>query len=274
MKLQNKVCIITGASGGFGIALSRRLLAAGCKLVLADIDLSRARAPLTSYSEKRNVIFVPCNVSVKSDLDAVFAAAKQTFGRIDVVYNNAGIPETTFFYTDLDDAWRDVIDIDLTCVIQGTRLALTAFAAQGSAGVVVNISSLAGLYPQGLQPIYSAAKAGVISFSRSCAKACQMLPELKGCRVVAVAPSFSPTGIVEKSLHIYPEPLRDALVRGVAKQMVPVDLCIDAFVRAVEDDSLVDSVLRITPEYGIDVIGISGDGKSKDGKGGVAKSKL
>ena len=105
--------------------------------------------------------------------------------------NNAGIGENTPFPINLFDNWVKVIDIDLTAVILGTRLALVHFERyKVKEGVIVSTASLAGLINADFQPVYAAAKAGVVNFCRS-------LGYLKkqGVRVTAICPAFSPTAL-------------------------------------------------------------------------------
>lgn len=115
----------------------------------------------------------------------MFKAAKTHFGGVDIVINNAGIAERTPLWEDDKGFWKKVIDIDLTAVIEGTRLGIQVLREQGRGGVIVNTASLAGLYPQPLTPVYSAAKFGVIGLTRSCKEIGD------GIRVNAVAPRYT-----------------------------------------------------------------------------------
>ncbi|KAF9410499.1 hypothetical protein BGZ94_001630, partial [Podila epigama] len=169
----------------------------------------------------------------------LFAAAFKHFGGVDIVVNNAGIAENAPLWEDDKGVWKKVIDIDLSAVIEGTRLGIEALTKQGRGGVILNTASLAGLYPQPQTPVYSAAKYGVVGFTRS----------FKGfpnnIRVNAVAPSFADTKIIA--------PMKDAVM--AMGPLVSVDMVTDAFMLLIEDDSYSGDIARITPNYGIDVIG-------------------
>eukprot|EP00842_Homolaphlyctis_polyrhiza_P004897 jgi/Hompol1/5408/HPOL_001990-RA len=184
---------------------------------------------LVNGGSKGSAKYVVCDVTKKADLQKLFDEAKSSFGGFDVMVNNAGITEKAEF---------TVIDINLNAVILGTRLALSHLIQEKKQGVIINTASLAGLYPQPYQPIYAASKAGVVQFTRSLSTT----KDLYGIRTVAVCPSFSPTPLIE-GVHIDPA------------YIVPVSLVIDAFMMAISDESLSGDCIRVTPKYGLDVVG-------------------
>ena len=121
-------------------------------------------------------------------------------------------------------------------MIQGTRLAVKQFEIQGGSDYcVINVASLAGLVSTPMTPVYGAAKAGVVNFSRSIGESVKDL----GIRVNTICPSFSPTAMTD--------PLKDMI-----SSWVSVEIVTDAFMMAILDDRLAGDVLRITPKYGID----------------------
>ncbi|RKO83676.1 hypothetical protein BDK51DRAFT_27511, partial [Blyttiomyces helicus] len=229
MQISGKVAIVTGSSSGFGKALAIRLGAKGAKLVLGDIDVKNGQAYADALDKQYpgKVVFARCDVSRKEDVKSLFELAKSKFGSIDIVINNAGIPETSIFHEDATDAWEKVIDIDLTAVIYGTRLALTEMIAAGKGGVIVNTASLAGLVPVYFQPVYAAAKAGVVNFTRSLVR----FGRTHNIHVNAVCPGFSPTGILAKGEKLHGE----KVFRDTTQALVPVETVIDAFVMAIEE---------------------------------------
>ncbi|KAI8588371.1 hypothetical protein HDU89_003607 [Geranomyces variabilis] len=246
MKIEGKTAIITGASSGFGKALAWRIARKGGNVVLGDISAPAGKALTDEINAQhpRRAVFAVCDVTSKKDQEALFTLAKTQFGSIDIVINNAGIGETRVFATDTTDSWLSVLRIDLEAVILGTRLALTHMWENTHGGVIVNTASLAGLYPQPFQPVYAAAKGGVVHFTRSF----DALAKERGIRVNAVCPSFSPTGIVESAKKAYgPE-----IAKFMGSDMVPVELVIDAFILAIEDESLSGAALRVTKQHGID----------------------
>ncbi|KAG0218850.1 hypothetical protein B0O80DRAFT_251579 [Mortierella sp. GBAus27b] len=242
MLVQDKVAIITGASSGFGKALALRLVGKGAKVILADIDVKDGEllaGELNQGKKDKVAYFVQCNVTNYAQQAAMFEAAEKHFGRVDIVVNNAGIAEYTPLWDDAEGIWKKVIDIDLSAVIEGTRLGILALKKQGHGGVIINTASLAGLYPQPVMPVYSAAKFGVIGLTRS------FKDFGSNIRVNAVAPSFSDTKIISQ--------FKEAVMS--LAPLVPVEQVIDAFMMLIEDDSYSGDIARITAQYGITVIG-------------------
>ncbi|KAJ1560397.1 hypothetical protein HK405_007246, partial [Cladochytrium tenue] len=142
--ISGMVAIVTGASSGFGRAITERLASRGARLVLADVSVA-AGETLARELAARGVatIFVRCDVTSSRDLREVFRAAVEKFGRVDICINNAGIGETKSFVDDTEQLdWKKVVEIDLTAVIEGTQLALRQMRAQTgpAGGVVVNIA--------------------------------------------------------------------------------------------------------------------------------------
>ncbi|KAF9277287.1 hypothetical protein BGZ68_009401 [Mortierella alpina] len=253
MHVQDKVAIITGASSGFGKALANRLVGKGAKVILADIDIKdgeRLANELNYNKTEKVAYFVKCDVTNYDHQVEMFKAAEKYFGGVDIIVNNAGIAEKRPLWEDEAGVWKKVIDIDLSAVIEGTRLGVAALKKQGRGGVIINTASLAGLYPQVKTPVYSAAKFGVIGLTRS------FKDFGHNIRVNAVAPSFSDTKIISdvKELIMTMAPL------------VPVEMVIDAFMLLIEDDSYSGDVARITPKYGVSVIGRTVGGTEKKAK--------
>ncbi|KAH6565506.1 hypothetical protein BASA82_000794 [Batrachochytrium salamandrivorans] len=250
MKVSGKIAIVTGASSGFGKALALQLVSRGAKVVLGDISEvagQRLEKELnTKYSG--SALFIKCDVRKKEDMQTLFDSASALYGAIDIVVNNAGIAEKEPFIDSTEDTWKAVIDIDLTAVILGTRMAIAEMiklsnrnGSKGDRRVIVNTASLAGLYPQPQQPVYAAAKGGVVHFTKSLAH----LAKDHHIHVNCVCPSFSKTAILDSSLgKTVPESM-----------LVPIHLVIEAFFLAIEDDTLKGAVIRVTPKYGIDIVG-------------------
>ncbi|KAF8934408.1 hypothetical protein BGZ58_005723 [Dissophora ornata] len=212
------------------------------KVILADIDIKDGE-------RLANELNYGCDVTNYGHQADMFKAAEKHFGGVDIIINNAGIAEKNPLWEDDEGAWKKVIDIDLSAVVEGTRLGIQALKKQGRGGVIINTASLAGLYPQPLTPVYSAAKFGVIGLTRSCKELGDNI------RVNAVAPSDTKiiSGVKELVMTMAP--------------LVPVELVIDAFMMLIEDDSYRGDVARVTPKYGVSIIGRTvGNSKEKKAK--------
>ncbi|KAJ3318978.1 hypothetical protein HDV06_006793 [Boothiomyces sp. JEL0866] len=235
-----KVAIITGASSGFGKQLSIRLVDRGYNVVISDMNDKAGKELESLLNKKRpnSAYYMHCDVTKKPDQEALIKLAVQKYGKLDAMVNNAGIGENIDFTKNVTDNWIKVMDIDLTAVILGTRLAIDQFRKQKTGGVVVSTASLAGLYPVPQQPVYAAAKAGVVNFTKSFAHF-----KKENIRVNCVCPGFVKTGITSGNAQE---------IMGI-KEWIPIEKVIDAFVLGIEDESLGGDVIRITTQYGIDL---------------------
>jgi 3-oxoacyl-[acyl-carrier protein] reductase len=189
MQLQGKAAIVTGSGTGVGRATALKLAAKGCA-VLINYSKSKAAADNVCAEVKAlgvTACAVRADVADDNDCKAMIAAALETFGRIDVLVNNAG---TTRFinHNDLDavmpEDWDQVMGVNLRGAFQCTRAARQALQANGQ-GCVVNVSSIAGLRAIGSSIPYCASKAALNNLTLSMARV--LAPKV---RVNAVAPAF------------------------------------------------------------------------------------
>ncbi len=195
MKLQDKVCIITGAGQGIGLATARRFAAEGavvvvCDLRQAEVDAAVAECRKLGGPAQRTVGFT-LSVTDRAQVDAMVAAVKAQFGRIDVLVNNAGITKDARLQKMTLEQFDAVIDVNLRGVFHCAQAVAPLMVAQG-AGVILNASSVVGLYGNYGQTNYAASKFGVIGFTKTWSR--ELGP--KGVRVNAVAPGFVETPIL------------------------------------------------------------------------------
>ena len=188
--LQEKVAIVTGASRGIGRAVALGLAAEGANVVVNYASSTTAAAEvvaditaLGSYG-----IAVQADVSKSAQVEALFKAALEKWGRVDVLVNNAGITRDTLLLRMSPEDWQAVIDLNLTGVFLCTRAASKVMLKQ-RAGRIINIASVAGQMGNPGQANYSAAKAGVIGFTKTVAKELAS----RSITVNAVAPGFIAT---------------------------------------------------------------------------------
>jgi NAD(P)-dependent dehydrogenase (short-subunit alcohol dehydrogenase family) len=223
--------VITGGTSGFGRDLE------GHRVVIGDLQEDKEFMAQLNVKGKR-AIYQKCNVLIQEEIFSLLQTAETEFGPVHVVVNNAGIAESTPFAINKTQDWIKVLDIDLKAVIVGTQLALQQFEKQKTGGIILNTASLAGLVPAPYQPVYAAAKAGVVNFSRSLG----YLAKERNVRVVAICPSFVKTKLTN-----------EAIQNGFdIKQWVDIRLVTDAFMMAIEDSMMAGEIIRITPQKGID----------------------
>ncbi|MFM7572614.1 MAG: 3-oxoacyl-[acyl-carrier-protein] reductase [Snowella sp.] len=188
--LSEQVAIVTGASRGIGRATAIALAATGVKVVVNYAQSSGAAEEVVKEIEKSggNAIALKADVSKTEEVDSLIEQTLKTFGRIDILVNNAGITRDTLLLRMKLEDWQAVIDLNLTGVFLCTKAASKVMLKQKS-GRVINITSVAGLMGNPGQANYSAAKAGVIGFSKTVAKELAV----RGITVNAVAPGFIAT---------------------------------------------------------------------------------
>ena len=187
----------------------------------------------------RAAVLARCDVTKTEDLAGAFACAVEHFRRLDIAFNNAGIGGEDLFAADPGD-WTRVIEVDLTAVINATRIAVREMKRAGQGGVIINTASLIGLRPMASAPVYAAAKAGVVNFSRSLA----YLAEESNIRVNAICPELVDTPM---ALGLGEERLEELRMAGGILR--PEDI-VAGVVELIEDDSCAGSVMRITVRGG------------------------
>jgi 3-oxoacyl-[acyl-carrier protein] reductase len=188
--LTDKIVVITAAAGaGIGGATARRCLEEDARVVVSDAHERRLKAFEAELIETYGdgiVAAVPCDVTDEAQVQALYAAAVERFGRVDIAVNNAGLGGTADIVDMTDEQWSKVLDVTLTGTFRCTRAALRVMAGQ-HAGVIVNNSSVIGWRAQRGQAHYAAAKAGVMALTR-----CAALEAVDhGVRINAVAPSLA-----------------------------------------------------------------------------------
>jgi 3-oxoacyl-[acyl-carrier protein] reductase len=192
-RLQDKVCIVTGAAQGIGLATALKFAREGARLAVWDVrqdGVDRAVAQCRDLGAQAEGSIV--DVTQREMVDAAVAKARERFGRIDVLVNNAGITQDARLQKMNLEQFDRVIDVNLRGVFHCAQAVADVMVAQG-AGVILNASSVVGLYGNFGQTNYAAAKFGVIGFTKTWSR--ELGP--KGVRVNAVAPGFVTTTMMD-----------------------------------------------------------------------------
>jgi len=190
LRLRDQVAIVTGASRGIGRAVALALAAEGAKVVVNYANSSQAAESVVSEIEAMGevAIALQADVSKSEQVDALINTVMEKWGRMDVLVNNAGIARDTLLLRMKLEDWQAVIDLNLTGVFLCTKAVSKVMLKQRS-GRIINLTSVVGEMGNAGQANYSAAKAGVIGFTKTVAK--EFAP--RGITVNAVAPGFIAT---------------------------------------------------------------------------------
>ena len=187
-RMDDRVVVITGASSGLGARTARVLASAGANVVLA----ARRREKLQDLAGQigPRALACPCDVTRGDDLDHLVRTAREQWGRIDVLVNNAGMVDDVAALEESDDRFRQVVDLNLHAAFALSRRVAPTMIEQGS-GAIVNVASVLGLVGIGRIPSagYAASKAGLINLTRELAAQWGG----HGLRVNALAPGFFPS---------------------------------------------------------------------------------
>jgi len=196
-RLENKVAVITGGASGMGLATVMRFLEEGARVVIADYNEATGTEAVTSANQAGFtdlVSFIRTDVAVESDIEAMLQLALDSYGKLDIVFNNAGVGGAIGPLTETSTSdWDYTFDVLAKGVFLGIKHAARIMQANKFAGSIINTASIAGLSGDGGPLVYSAAKAAVISMSKSAAV------ELARdrIRVNAICPGFIATPLAE-----------------------------------------------------------------------------
>ncbi|MGD0202285.1 MAG: 3-oxoacyl-ACP reductase FabG [Candidatus Bathyarchaeia archaeon] len=188
MRLEGKVAIVTGAASGIGKETALLFSREGAKVVVADVFENGGEETVAEIKKTGEGFFVKLDVCNREQTKQMVKDTIERYGKIDVLINNAGVAQDALLLKMTEEQWNRVIDINLKGAFNCAQAVVEVMINQGH-GVIVNVSSVVGLYGNIGQANYAAAKAGLIGLTKALAK------ELgrKGIRVNAVAPGFTMT---------------------------------------------------------------------------------
>jgi 2-hydroxycyclohexanecarboxyl-CoA dehydrogenase len=185
MRLEGSTALVTGGASGIGAATSRRLAAEGARVAVCDLDLERARGVASEIGGEAFAMDVTDSDSVARAVSAVDGA----LGVPTVLVNNAGTDEFGFFKDTDEGLWQRVLDVNLVGVLRVTRAVLDGMVERGE-GRIVNVASEAGRVGSNGSAAYSAAKGGVIGFTKALAREAARYGVI--CNAVAPGPIDTP----------------------------------------------------------------------------------
>lgn len=193
-RLSNKVAIITGAANGIGRTAAELFAVEGAKVVLSDIDAGGADLAKQLQQQGLDVVWQPCNISNETEVAELIEATLSQYGRLDILYNNAGSEAGDGNLVDLTtDDWERLTNNNAKGVFLMCKHAVPALLASGG-GAIVSTASIAGLIGGPVLHLYSANKAAIISLTRSVAATYGR----HGIRANTICPGFVHTEMVAR----------------------------------------------------------------------------
>ena len=189
--LKYKNALVTGASGGIGSAIARRLHAAGAKVALSGTRQEPLESLANDLGERAYIL--PCNLNDMAAVEALPKQAIDALGSLDILVNNAGITRDNLFMRMSDEEWQSVINVNLTATMKLCKGALRGMM-KSRWGRIINISSVVGATGNPGQGNYAASKAGMVGMSKSLAYEVAS----RGITVNVVAPGFIATAMTDK----------------------------------------------------------------------------
>ena len=197
MRFSGKVAIVTGAASGIGLATARRLASEGASVVIADLNADKARDAAASVqgATKNSVIGIACDVSNELQVETTVAETLRQLGGLDVIVNNAGLMIFKPLEQQTSEDWRRVLNVDLLGAFFFTK---QAFLHMRRGGSIINVSSIHAVETTPLVSAYAAAKAAVVSLTRSSS----LEGQAKGIRVNAVLPGAVDTPMLWQNPNV------------------------------------------------------------------------
>ncbi|MEU7243911.1 3-oxoacyl-ACP reductase [Streptomyces sparsogenes] len=235
-RLVGRTAVITGAGSGIGLATARRLAAEGARVVCADIDESAGKAA----ADEVGGLYVRVDVTDPEQVEALFKTAYDTYGSIDVAFNNAGIspPDDDSILTTGLDAWKRVQEVNLTSVYLCCKAALPYMQRQGRGSIINTASFVAVMGAATSQISYTASKGGVLAMSRELGV--QFARE--GIRVNALCPGPVNTPLLKELFAKDPERAARRLVHvPVGRFAEPEEIAAAVAFLASDDSSFVNA---------------------------------
>jgi len=244
-KLENKVVFITGGASGLGRAAAVAAAAEGGQVVIADLSNSDYPAALAEVNAAgREGFFVPLDVTDTANVQQAVAATVAKYGRLDVALNNAGIGEGFFSFLETsEESFRRILDVNLTGVFVCMKYELAQFVRQGG-GVMVNMSSLAGLKGAPGLSAYVASKHGVLGLTKTAA----LEFARHRVRVNALCPYYIDTALIKDA---NPDQRQQMIAASPMKRLGTAEEVAKAFIYLASDDSSYTNGTQLVVDSGV-----------------------
>lgn len=248
MRFKDKTVVITGAAKGIGAACAELFHASGAQVVLLDTALP-SEAP-----EKERWLFMPCDVSVATDVRQAFSTIRERFGSIHYLVNNAGIQRYGTVTDTSEEEWDEVLNVNLKSMFLCAKYGIPLMEA-GKKGVIINVASVQAFVSQQRVAAYTTAKTAILGLTRSIAV--DYAPDI---RCVAVCPGTVNTPMLQKAIAVSPDPdevMQECINMHLAKRIgEPAEIAeLIAFLCEDKAGFITGQAIRIDGGLGISIGG-------------------
>jgi len=193
---ENQVAVITGAAGGLGLALAHHAASLGMKLVLADVDAAALAVAVDGLSaDGTEVLGVVTDVSDSAQLEALAAASMQRYGKVHLLFNNAGVGAGGLIWENSANDYQWVFGVNVAGVLNGLRAFVPLMLAHGEAAHIVNTASVAGMLAAPALGLYNASKHAVVGLTETLYNDLKLVGAQVSCSVLC--PAYFDTGIAD-----------------------------------------------------------------------------
>ncbi len=238
MRIQDKVVIITGAGSGIGRVTAIKFSEEGANVVVADIDDAAGNATVKQIHSGGGVaVFVHTDVSSGSGIQTLVTSTIETYGKLDVLFNNAGIPMRSDAVDLPEEDWNRCIDINLKSAYLGSKYAIPEMIKNG-AGSIINTASIYGLVGGLNRVAYAASKGGIVNLTRAMALDCAN----DNIRVNCICPGFTDTPLIKKITETRPKYLELVDQHPLGRLARPLDIAYGALYLASDESEFVTGI--------------------------------
>lgn len=219
---EHQVAVITGAAGGLGLALARHAAELGMKLVLADVDAVALAAAVDGLrADGTEALGVVTDVADPAQLEALAAAAQAAFGRVHLLFNNAGVGAGGLIWENSANDYQWVFGVNVAGVLNGLRAFVPPMLAHGEPGHIVNTASVAGMLAPPTLGLYNASKHAVVGLSETLYHDLKLVGGALSCSVLC--PAYFDTGIAD-SERTRPQALHNQQAPTASQRLLQTQL--------------------------------------------------